>query len=173
MQDELYSYVRTHDYESYIAALLTKDQQHRDLMMSIFALNYELQHIINITREPMTGFVRLAWWRDRIGDIYAGKPTEKHIALQAIDRFIKVKHPPKNMFDDVLNAYSNAVETKKMPLKNKLLQPLIEVAEGKLQGKTLGFLERMENARVNSPAIKQRCRAFLLPWRALWFDLLN
>ena len=172
MIDELYTYVRQHDYESYIAALLTKDPAARGHVMAIFGLRYELAHILEITREPMTGFVRLAWWRDRVSDLYAEKPPEKHLVLHALAEFISESHPSKTLFDDVLVAYSDAIESKTFP-KIEVMQPLVAYAVGLSQGKTLRFLQKLETEKSRENLSRSGFKKGLLPLRALLFDLFN
>jgi 15-cis-phytoene synthase len=42
-------------------------------LIALFALDLELAHLVATTTEPMLGEIRLAWWRERLGELDAGK----------------------------------------------------------------------------------------------------
>lgn len=168
MQDTLYSYVRQHHYPLYIAGLLTKDKVSRDYVMAIFALRCELHHIVAITREPMTGFVRLVWWRDRIHDLYAGKRPENHCVLEGLNVFIQDRQPPKALFDALLRACEAQLEKQHdITLET---EALIKHAVDKEFATTIGFIKRYNLEK------SMKCGRFsrlLLPLKALLYGALT
>jgi|CXWL01.1.fsa_nt_gi phytoene synthase len=55
----------------------------RARLIAIYALNSEIARTAEVVREPAIGDIRLAWWREALAEIHAGKPPRAHPALQA------------------------------------------------------------------------------------------
>lgn len=172
MQDALYSYVRQQDYESYISALLTKDHKAQRHVMAVFALQAELAHIVRVTREPMTGFVRLAWWRERIGEIYHSKATKNQPTLEALDAFIQDCNPPFALFEALLDAYGDALEHKKAASTQPTVE-LLAYATAETHSKTLRFKKYIEEKKASKASKNKGNGVCCLAFRALVFDLLT
>lgn len=45
----------------------------RERLVAIYALNHEIARAAQTAREPGLGAIRLAWWREAIGDLYQGR----------------------------------------------------------------------------------------------------
>ena len=172
MTDELYAYVRRHNYESYIAALLTKDPAAQRHVMAVLALRCELEHILHATREPMMGLMRLAWWREKIAEIYQSTFKQKQPTLEAIDIFVSDRQPPKKLLDGLLDAAGDAVEGKEGGFE-PVLRELIGIAIGGSPSKTLSFLDFLERKRIKKASKNKGDGIGWLPFRALLFDLLT
>ena len=69
--------VKAHDYDRYLAISWTPPQK-REALYTITAFNSELARISEQVSEPMLGHIRLAWWREALEEIVAGKPTRSH-----------------------------------------------------------------------------------------------
>ncbi len=52
-------------------------------LMALFALDCELAQLVASTTEPMIGEIRLAWWRERLQDLDAGRAPAQPL-LQAL-----------------------------------------------------------------------------------------
>ncbi|MFO1241913.1 MAG: squalene/phytoene synthase family protein [Rickettsiales bacterium] len=162
MQDELYAYVRKHDYEHYVAALLTKDAAQRHHVMAVLAFAQEIKHISHVTREPMTAYIRLAWWRERIEDIYNGKEAPEQMTLRALKFFIVEYAPPKEWFlqiiesggalqeGDPLEAHAEIGESVAMLMAWAVQKNIPESAVKKV-GRVDGMLQKLRGARNELP----------------------
>lgn len=61
-------------------ALLYMPRPQRGLVADFFALDKVLGQVLQTTREPMVGQMRLAWWRERLNDIDRGDvQAEPHL----------------------------------------------------------------------------------------------
>lgn len=172
MVDALYHYVRLHDYEAYIAALLTKDPVSQRYAMSVFAFKCELEHIHHIAREPMAGLIRLAWWRERLDDIYRSGLTQKQPTLEALNIFVQDRHPPQELFAALLDAAGNEMEGQPSDFE-LVARELVRIAVGDSRSNTLSFLEHIERKKAKKNTGKQGNNPGWLPFRALMFDLLT
>ena len=55
----------------------------RARLIAIYALNAEIAKTADVVTQAPIGDIRLAWWRDAIAEVHAGKPPRAHPALQA------------------------------------------------------------------------------------------
>lgn len=56
----------------------------RERLVALYAVNYELARTSEVVREPGIGAIRLAWWRDAIAELAAGRAPRGHAALEAL-----------------------------------------------------------------------------------------
>jgi phytoene synthase len=56
-------------------ALAYAPRQLRDATLGLFALDAHLANLIRRTNEPMLGQMRLAWWRERLGEPVEARPS--------------------------------------------------------------------------------------------------
>lgn len=85
----LFDMAKAHDYDRFLCALYG-DKDLRPILITLIALNYELGKIRETVSEPMVGDIKLAWWREAIEGIFAGKVRNQTI-LQSLDS-INSKH---------------------------------------------------------------------------------
>ena len=91
--------VRKHDPDRYFAALFAPEQQRRHLF-GLYALYYELAHVLTAARQPMIADIRFAWWRETVEGARAGKPRE-HVVAQALAETL-AGHPLSQVLFDTL-----------------------------------------------------------------------
>jgi len=94
--------VRRFDRDRYLAALFAPGHVRADLF-ALYAFNLELAKIREVVREPMMGLIRLQWWRDCIGEIYAGK-TRRHQVAQPLAQAVARCRLPRELFDRLIDA---------------------------------------------------------------------
>ena len=58
----------------------------RPALLAIHAYDLEQQRIVADIREPLLAEIRLAWWRERLTDLAAGKPPPPQPLLEALAR---------------------------------------------------------------------------------------
>jgi len=72
--------VKQYDRDRYFTSLFAGGAGHRALV-PLYAFNLEIARIRETVSEPMLGQIRLQWWRDAIGEIYAGTPRNHPVAV--------------------------------------------------------------------------------------------
>jgi len=100
--------VRKNDNDRYICALFAPENV-RDKLFSIYAFNCEIAKIKDITHDPMTGLIRLQWWRDSIEDIYESK-KRSHFVVDKLFDLVWQHRIPKERFLTIINARETEIE---------------------------------------------------------------
>jgi phytoene/squalene synthetase len=75
--------VRSSDYDRFLAIQLAPPEK-RAALYAITAVHIELARIAEIVSEPMIGHIRLAWWREALAEIEAGKTPRNHPVVRAL-----------------------------------------------------------------------------------------
>ncbi len=99
----LLAQARAEDYERYLIALLLGSSQQTHLW-PLICLNAELARIPEKVSQEMVGFIRMAWWRERLDEAYAGRQPASHAIVQGLHRFIAECSPPRDWFDALITA---------------------------------------------------------------------
>jgi phytoene synthase len=100
--DYCHSVVRRHDKDRYLASLFIPDEK-RPHIWALYAFNYEIARIREITSAPAAGEVRLQWWVEMIEAIYSGSATGHPLAGPLSDA-IEQGELPKSAFLNTLEA---------------------------------------------------------------------
>lgn len=82
-EQNLIEQVRGGDYERFLAIQLAP-RATRGALYAIVALNIELARIAETVSEPLMGHIRLAWWREALEEIQAGKKPRSHPVVLAL-----------------------------------------------------------------------------------------
>ena len=72
--------------------------------MAIYALNHELARVGETATQPLTGEIRLAWWRDRIADLAQGREAPGQPVLQALAEPIRAGRLPHAVLEALVEA---------------------------------------------------------------------
>ncbi len=102
------------DYELYLISVFLPAAQ-REKAWPLLALVAELYAIPQKVREPLAGAMRLAWWRERLQEIYAGKPPRNHPILQELAPLIIQYELPYAQWERLLNALGEVIEMQQPP----------------------------------------------------------
>lgn len=81
--------VRAHDYDRYLCAMFAPETARAGLM-AVYAFNQEIAKIRDVITEPVSGHIRLQWWREALDAIYAGGNARHQVAVAlgaAVERF--------------------------------------------------------------------------------------
>ncbi len=73
-------------------------------LIAIYALNLEVARAAWVASDPMIARIRLQWWVDAIGEIYAGEAPRPHDVLQALAPAIGTGALPQALFDGLIDA---------------------------------------------------------------------
>ncbi|HYD88394.1 MAG TPA: squalene/phytoene synthase family protein [Vitreimonas sp.] len=80
MDEDLDALVRRVDEDRWLASRFAPADA-RGRLIALYALNFELAHVAEIVKAPAVGDIRLAWWREALGEIHAGKRARLHPVL--------------------------------------------------------------------------------------------
>lgn len=101
--------VRAQQYDLYILSLFFPSDL-RPAAWTILAFYAEIMAVADKVTEPLAGAMRLAWWRERITDIYNGKPVPQHPVLQALVEVIAHHALPASLWQDMIDAAGRRIE---------------------------------------------------------------
>ncbi len=82
-QQDIIEQVRAGDYERFLAIQLAPSSARAGLY-AVTAFHIELARIAEIVSEPLIGHIRLAWWREGLEEIEAGKAPRNHPVVLAL-----------------------------------------------------------------------------------------
>lgn len=99
---------REQDYERYLLALLQPEKYH-DHLWALLCFASEIARIPDLVSQEMVGLIRLAWWRERLDDAYAGRAPYPHTVVQGLHRWIADAPPPRAWLDDMIMARQEQV----------------------------------------------------------------
>jgi len=83
--------VRARDYRRFLA-IQVAPRAARPSLYALTAFASEMAHIPHHVNEPLAGFMRYAWWRERLEAMQAGEPPRPHPLLQELAPWLAV-HP--------------------------------------------------------------------------------
>lgn len=106
--------VRAAEYDLYILSLFFPSAL-RPAAWVILAFYAEIMAIADKVTEPLAGAMRLAWWRERIADIYSGKPAPPHPLLQALAEVIQHHALPESLWQEMIKAAGYLIEREPCP----------------------------------------------------------
>jgi phytoene synthase len=96
--------IRRLDPDRWLASRFIADPHARAEVVAIYALNDELARVGETVTQPLIGEIRLAWWRDRIEDLFSGRPIPAQPALQALAVPIAAGRLPQSLFEALIEA---------------------------------------------------------------------
>lgn len=76
----------------------------RDALVALYAFNFEVARVREVTHEPILGRIRLRSWRDALAEIYAGAELRRHDVAEALARAIRDHHLSRAHFEALLDA---------------------------------------------------------------------
>jgi len=88
MQDQTLNIAREKDPDRYLLSLLCP-AKHRAALWALIAYNYEVAKTADVVSEPMTGKIRLQWWRDTVEEIYNDENPRQHEVVLPLANIIK------------------------------------------------------------------------------------
>jgi phytoene synthase len=100
--DDLAARVRRADEDRWLASRFASADV-RAKLIALYALNDEIARTSEVVKQPMLADIRLAWWREGLGEIYGGQRPRAHPVLEA---FAQARHPawPLTAFETLIEA---------------------------------------------------------------------
>ncbi len=76
----------------------------RGRLLALYAFNLEVARAPYVTQEPLIAQMRLQFWRDAIGEVFAGKNPRKHEVIAPLTQVISQANLPRVLFDALIDA---------------------------------------------------------------------
>jgi phytoene synthase len=95
--------VRRGDPERWRAAMVAPPAARAGLM-ALYAFNLEIARAPWVASEPMLAEIRLRWWLDALGEIYAGATPRRHEVVEPLARVVAQADLPKRLFEEMIRA---------------------------------------------------------------------
>jgi len=142
--------LRQHDRDRYLTTLFAPADR-REALLALYAFNFEVAKLREVTREPIIGQIRLQWWRDAIDEIYRGATPRRHEIVEPLAVAIREGDLTRYHFDRLIAAReADLAETP--PADLAALRHYAEDSSGRLLQLALEILD------VHEPAAHKAAR---------------
>ena len=108
MSDFCINTIKNNDYDRYLLGLFTTKEK-RQHFYTLYTFNDEIAKIGETTSEPMTGYIRLQWWRDALASINSKTPKQ-HPLIPDLAQMIAKCKLPVNEFIELIDAREDEME---------------------------------------------------------------
>lgn len=102
--------LRRNDRDRFQTALFAPADR-RESLLALYAFNYEIARVPEVTHEPLIGQIRLQWWRDALDEIYRGAPPRRHEVAEPLARTIREHGLTRAHFEAMLGARARDLDT--------------------------------------------------------------
>ncbi|MGD9508205.1 MAG: squalene/phytoene synthase family protein [Geminicoccaceae bacterium] len=97
------------DPDRYLCALFAPAER-RDDLLALLLFNDELARIPDAVTQPMTGLIRLQWWRDALDELLTGRPPRRHPVVEALAPLVADGRAAANTLHAMVDAREPALE---------------------------------------------------------------
>jgi phytoene synthase len=136
--------VRQHDPDRFLLGLLCPAEK-RESLWALFAFNYEIAKTRDVVSETSTGLIRLQWWREAVGQIYAGGAAPDHAVIAPLSDAVRRYALPAKEFEGLIYAREFDVEDR-APATMEGLHNYAEFTAAPLNALALKVLGHKEEA---------------------------
>jgi phytoene synthase len=102
------SLVREVDYDRYLATLFAPADA-RPYLFALYAFNHEIARTAESVSQPVMGQIRLQWWREAVGEIYAGRFRD-HEVVRALSQTVHARAIPQALLETMIDARENDLD---------------------------------------------------------------
>lgn len=95
--------LRRHDPDRFRTVLFAAPE-HRAALIALYAFNFEIARIREVTREPLLGRIRLQWWRDVLAELYGGAAPRRHVVVEALAEALRDRKLSRPSFEALIDA---------------------------------------------------------------------
>ncbi len=157
--------IKKNDYDRYLTCLFAKDPA-RENLFALYAFNQEVAKTAEVVSEPLTGMIRLQWWREAIEGIFEGNPR-KHLVVEALAKAVKDHGLQREKLDEFINAREFDLEDA-VPQNLDALEGYVERTSSALLSLATDITYDKENVDESATeAIGQACQSMGLAWGIL------
>ncbi|MGE5145604.1 MAG: phytoene/squalene synthase family protein [Candidatus Eiseniibacteriota bacterium] len=139
--------IRRYDHDRFLTVLFAPAEQ-REALFALYAFNLEVAKTREVVSEPLLGQIRLQWWREAIGEIYAGG-GRRHQVIEPLARVIRAYDLPRAPFDRLIEARERDLEGT-APATLAALEDYAEATGGGLVELALHALSAAEPAALDA-----------------------
>ncbi len=97
------NHVRRYDPDRYLTALFLPHAV-RERVFALYAFNAEIARAREVVSEIQLAAIRLQWWREAIGEIYAGHSPRAQPIVEALAEAINARSLPADLFKELITA---------------------------------------------------------------------
>lgn len=97
------------DPDRYLCALFAPADR-RDDLLTLLLFNDELARIPGAVTQPMTGMIRLQWWRDAVDELLTGRPPRRHPVVEALEPVLAAGRVAPNTLHALIDAREPALD---------------------------------------------------------------
>ena len=97
------------DPDRYLCALFAPADR-RDSVLALVLFNDELARIPIVVTQPMTGLIRLQWWRDALDELAAGGRPRRHPVVEALADLLVKGHAAPHALHAMIDAREPALD---------------------------------------------------------------
>ncbi|WP_421783568.1 phytoene/squalene synthase family protein [Kiloniella litopenaei] len=157
--------IKKNDYDRYLTCLFAKDTV-RENLFALYAFNQEIAKTAEVVSEPLTGMIRLQWWREAIEGIYEGKPR-KHLVVEALAKAVTEHELKRNKLDEFINAREFDLE-EAVPQNLPALEKYVRKTSSELLGLASDMvINKTSLNKKTTASLDQVCRSMGIAWGLL------
>ncbi|WP_120496499.1 phytoene/squalene synthase family protein [Kiloniella sp. EL199] len=157
--------IKKNDYDRYLTCLFAKDAV-RENLFGLYAFNQEIAKTAEIVSEPLTGMIRLQWWREAIEGIFEGNPR-KHLVVEALAKAVKDHGLKRDKLDAFIDAREFDLEDV-VPQNLDALEEYVSRTSSALLSLAADItFGQSDVGEVGREALEQACQSMGLAWGIL------
>lgn len=148
-------HVRRFDNDRFVCSLFAPAEV-REILAAVFAFNVEVARIRELVREPLLAEMRMQWWREAIGAVFAGSPPD-HVVLRPLAFAVQRCGLSRRHFDRIIDGRERDLVDGAPPS----LESLVDYAEATSSALSALALEVLE---CDGEAEQQAARDAGIAW---------
>jgi phytoene synthase len=168
--EDLDAVVRRADPDRWLASRFIDDRMARADVIALYAFNHELARVAETVRDPLMGEIRLTWWREALGEIFAGGAARLHPVVDALGMAIRRRSLARAPLEVMIEARFSDLEPQALA-EDAALEAYIDATAGALMALTIAAVAGVE-AHAARPAARAWGLAGLLRLRAAGVERL-
>lgn len=102
-QSFVFRTLQTQDPDRFLLSMLAR-AEHREDLWALIAFNHEIAKTRDVVSEKQLGLIRLKWWQEAVGAVYAGGPVPAHEVMEPLAALIRLKNLPPALFEALIDA---------------------------------------------------------------------
>ncbi len=128
-RQDLASFLQTREPDLWAASRLVSEDAARLDLEAVFCLEHQWRHVGQRTANPLMAQIRLAWWREQIVAVAAGRSPGDHPALTRLAPRLIAGALDADRLDSALEACQDAFEDHPLEDETALLRHVASLAK--------------------------------------------
>jgi phytoene synthase len=156
--------VKRADPDRWLASRFIADAAARADVIALYAFNHELARVSETVREPLMGEIRLTWWSEAVGEIFAGGAARRHPVVDALAVAVGRRNLARAPLDAMVEARFSDLDPESLA-DDAALEAYIDATAGAVMALAVAATAGVE-AHAARPAARAWGLAGLLRLRA-------